>query len=452
LRSPEVRLFAAPPGEAVNPEGRSTMGVTVEQPRLSIYRRFAGLFVNKLARASIWLFVGGLAAGVLGYVFQVVMGRMLTPREYGLFGAMMALFTVVGAPVGTLMMVVSRKVSEYRAREDSASIAHFYRSIHVRTAIVGAVALGVVAPFAPGIQAYLRSPGIAPVYLLGMLLFVTFLPIVNNAFLQGLQSFSWLSASGVLGVLLKIVFSVALVGVGYGVSGALGGAVLSALALFVITYGALHARLREGRKGRAATTHLSLRSMVPVLAANLAFASMTQLDMVLVNYYFEAHEAGLYAAASVLGKAVMYLPGGIAMALFPMVAENRARDQSSAHLLLQSIVLTGLPCLAGAVFYLAFGDAIIAVLYGESYEGAGSVLRYFGLAMLPMALLMVMVNFYVAEGRALLAYLFTIAAPLQLVAIHFFHGSLQTVVAVIGLSGLALALVGYGLLWRASRE
>lgn len=416
------------------------------------YRRLAGLFYSKLARASAWLFVGTIAGGILGYVFQVLMGRMLSTLEYGLFSAMMALFTVFAAPLGALMMVVSRKVSEYRAMKDSGSIAHFYYSINVRTAVVGAIILGVCVLFAPQVQAYLKAPRIIPVYLLGILLFLTFLPIVNDAFLQGLQSFTWLSASSTLRVLLKIIFSVALVWLGFDVVGALAGTILASLVGWLITYWALHRHLVEGRGKPFLTVHLSFKPAMPVLVANTAFAAMTQLDMVLVNYYFPAHEAGLYAAASIFGKAVMYLPGGIAMALFPMVAENQARDRSSAHLLLQAVKLTALLCGAGAIFYLLFGEWIIDLLYGESYRGAGEVLKFFGFAIFPMAFVMVAENFLIAKGRVLFAYLFAVIAPLQLTAIYFFHDSLHAVVIIMGASGLLLATIGYAMLWRVFRK
>jgi O-antigen/teichoic acid export membrane protein len=428
------------------------MSAAPQQPELPLHRRVWGLFFSKLARASLWLFVGGIAGGILGYVYQVLMGRMLSTQEYGLFSAMMALFTVFAAPLGTLMMVISRRVSEYRARQDSGSVTHFYYSINIRTAVVGALILSVSLFFAPQIQSYLKAPSVIPVCLLVALLFLTFLPIINNAFLQGLQSFAWLSASGSLGVLLKIIFSVALVRLGYGVAGALGGTILASLAICLITYGALYDTLAEGQGKPFQTTHVSFKSALPVLVTNAAFAAMTQLDMVLVNYYFPPHEAGLYAAASILGKAVMYLPGGIAMALFPMVAENHARDESSAHLLFQSVGLTALLCGAGAIFYFLFGEWIIVLLYGESYQGAGDVLKLFGFAIFPMALVMVAVNFYIAEGRVLFAYLFVFVAPLQLTAFYFYHESLQMVVAVMGASGLILALLGYGLLWRAFRK
>ena len=56
--------------------------------------------------------------------------------------------------------------------------------------------------------------------------------------------------------------------------------------------------------------------------ANTFFGVMTQADVILVKHHFPPGEAGLYASASIMGKAVMYLPTAIIMALFPMVAAN----------------------------------------------------------------------------------------------------------------------------------
>ncbi len=424
----------------------------MQQSYLPLHRRIIDLFFSHLARASAWLFVGSITGGILGYVFQVLMGRMLIPQDYGLFSAMMALLAVLGAPFSTLMMVISRKVSEYRAIQDSSSITHLYYSINIQTAAVGGLLLGVCFLFVPQLQSYLKAPDVVPVYLLGVLLFLIFPPIINNAFLQGLQNFTWISLGGVLSVFFKIVFAVLFVWLGYGVGGALGGIILANCVIWMFTYSVLHRPLIAGRGISSQTGHLSFRSALPVLVANTAFATMTQMDMVLVNYYFPAHEAGLYAAASILGKAVMYLPGGIAMALFPMVAENHARGKGSAHLLLQAVGLTSLLCGAGAMFYYLFGEWIITLLYGESYKNAGNVLKFFGFAILPMALVMVAEHFLIAKGRVLFAYLFVIIAPIELTAIYFYHDSLLTVVAVMGVSGLILTIVGYGLLWREFRK
>src|SRR5512135_3811521 len=110
-------------GDLLN-ENQPPVTTVAQQDALPLHRRAIGLFYGKLVHASVWMFAGGIAGGVLGYAFQVLLGRMLSTQEYGLFCAIMALFAVLAAPLSTLTMVVARKVSEYRARQDSGSITH----------------------------------------------------------------------------------------------------------------------------------------------------------------------------------------------------------------------------------------------------------------------------------------------------------------------------------------
>lgn len=393
--------------------------------------------------------MGSVGVGILGYLLHVVVGRLLPTGQYALFNAVMALFAVFSAALATLQMVVSRQVSRYRALGDTASTGRFFYAMQIRMTAATFLALLLCLPAAPVLQAYLKAPAPWPVYLLGMLVLVSVPLIINDAFLQGLQRFPWLSFSIGMRAVLRILFCVVLILLGFGVEGAVGGTVAACAIAWLITYLMLRPTVADASGGRVEMP--TLRQSAPVLAANVAFAAMTQLDMVLVNYYFPAHEAGLYAAASVLGKAVMYLPGGISMALFPMVAENEARERGSGHLLAQAAGLTLVLCLAGAVFYLIFADFIVSVLYGPAYAGAGEILRFFGFAMVPMGLVLIAEYFLIAKGRLLFAYLLTLSAPLQLAAIHSWHGSLINVVWILGASGGIVMLLGYAFLFHTFR-
>jgi O-antigen/teichoic acid export membrane protein len=239
---------------------------------------------------------------------------------------------------------------------------------------------------------------------------------------------------------------------GCGVVGALWGTLLAVFVIGLITYWVMHCSLEKGRDKAFKTTHVSFKPILLVFISNTAFAAMSQLDMIQVNYYFSAHEAGLYAAASILGKAVMYLPGGIALALFPMVAENHARDEASAHLLFQALRLVLILCGIGALFYFFCGNRFIQLLYGESYPGAGEILRYYGFAILPMTLAMLVENFLIAKGQVIFAYLFLIGVFLQILAVHLWHDSLLTVVFLMAFFGILLTSIGFGLLWRIRKR
>jgi len=410
------------------------------------------LFLGKLARASSWLFVGGVAGGILGYLFQIIMGRMLSVAEYGIFSALMAMIVVIRAPMTTLSMIISRRVSTYRSEQDNGKLGYLFYWINRKLLLIAVVLIVLVVFNIKPLQNFLLIEKSAHLYLLLIILLIAFPQAVNNAYLQGLQYFKWLSVSGVLATLLKIIIAVILIYFGLGVAGALGGVIFSTFIILILTYVVLRPSLSKNNASISNTTHLLFKSAMPVLLANVAFAVMTQIDMVLVKYYFSEQEVGIYAAASILGKAVMYLPGGIAMALFPMVAENHASGKSSAHLMFQAVGVTALLSLTGALFYYFFADSIIVLLYGNDYKEAANVLKYFGFAILPMALIMVAEHFLIAMGRVLFAYLFMVVAPLQLIAIYYYHDTLLDIVAVLSISGIILVVSGYGLLWRTFKK
>jgi O-antigen/teichoic acid export membrane protein len=257
--------------------------------------------------------------------------------------------------------------------------------------------------------------------------------------------------SHLLAIGSKILLCALFVCLGYGVVGAIAGIILSQLVMWAFVKRQTRSMASTKQEPRE-THHYPWHFVLSVMLASVAFLSMTQMDMVLVRHYFDADESGMYAAASVLGKAVLYLPGAVVTALFPMVAENSALKKGSASLLLNAVLLTSALSGTGAVFYLLFGPELVSLLYGERYAPAGEVLRYFGLAMIPMALVMVAENFLIAKGRILFVYLLVAVAPIQLLAIHYFHDTLVSVVAILAVGGWALALLGYGVLWLEYRR
>ncbi len=411
-----------------------------------------GLFNAKLAAASAWLFVGGMLGGLLGYVFQVLMGRMLSPQEFSLFTAAMAIFTVSSAPQGALIMIISRRVSEYKFYNDSENISHFYWWIWTRVVVFGLAIGFITISIGPRVKSFLNAPTIDIVYLLGSLVFLASFSSINSAFFMGLQRFSWMSFNSTLGALLKILFSVMLVWLGYGVVGALTGTILAVIVVGLCGYLPLRRYLVNNRTKSFKSDHLSIRPAVPVLIANIAFAAMTQLDIVVVNFYFSAHEAGIYAAASILGKAVLYISGGVSLSLFPMAVESHVSGQKNWQLLTQSVIMTSILSGLGALFYFFFGENIVVLFFSSNYRESGEILKLYGFAIFPMSIAMVAEHFLIAQGRVLFAYLFLIVAPLQLIAFGFNHDNIHSILYIMGAGGSTLALLGSGLLWREYRK
>ncbi len=413
---------------------------------------FEGIYKSRLTGAGLWLFISSILAGAFGYVFQISMGRTLTIEEYGEFSAIFAIFAITAAPFGTLTMVIVRRVSEYRTLPTGGieEISSFYIWTLKRGVIFGVILIFLGVLSAPIFQAYVKSSNIISLYFLYGVLFFTLLLFINNAFIQGLQNFKSLGLSNILLFLFRVAISSLLVWLGFGVHGAIGGVLVAALVTWLITFGAVSSLFTVTKKPQG--NHLRLGPTIPVLVANIAFAAMTQSDIIYVNYFYSPHDASMYAAASVLGKAILYLSGGIVLALFPMVAEKHARRESDLTLLQQCMGLVISLSLLGCIFYYIFGEMLIYFLFGTNYTEAGQLLKYYGIAMLPMGIVMILEHYFIAKNRIFFSYLFILIVPLQFLTLMHFHESLITVILLVGISGFLAVLIGLFFLKRITNK
>lgn len=401
-----------------------------------------GLLSSPMSRAGVILTIANVMGGVLGYVYQVIMGRMLGPAEFALFSSVIALIMFLTSPLQAMLMIISRQVTILVVQLNF----HAFRKLYWRS-ILGVIAIGLalilfILIFTSDLQLLLKSPSVTVVWILLAIVFFSALFQINNAFFQGEQRFTLLASAGLAVAFLKIPLGFLGVELGYGVEGALLGIMLALAITWLI--GIFAFRWRHTKPAialQSRTKNIKLADVWLVLIANVLFAAMTQLDMVLVNWFFPSEIAGQYAAASVLGKAVLFLSAGVALSLFPMVTEKHFQDISTTHMLRQAVVLVALFSGVLAFLYWLIGPWLVNVFYGKQFVLAGELLRWYGIAIMPMALVMVLKYYLLAKRRFLFVWLFLLAVPIQMYAISLWHTDLINVVWVIGLTGIILLLI-----------
>lgn len=412
---------------------------------------FKLIFSDRLIRAGSSLFLFSMVSNLFNYLFQVTMGRLLGPSEYGLMNSLLSISVVIGVPLGTIIMVVSKATAEYKAEGNFRNIGSLFALTYKKVLIAGLIGLLLFLGASGYIKNYIHAPSVVPVAILGISILTSLLYPINAAILQGLQNFTWMNLGIGLGGPLRFLFCLVLVLAGFSVSGVMAGLILSGLSIWAITYIPLR-KVLEFEERESNLIPPSFTNIFHVLLINLAFAVMTQADMVLVKHFFSAHEAGIYASAAILGKAVMYLPGALVLAMFPMVAESNALQLSSGPLIKKSLIVSlSLSGLVSLLFYL-FPSFVIKTFFGARYTEAAEILRYFGLAMLPMALLLVLMNYFVAKGRSLFSYVMFLGALLEIGMILLFHRSLLSVIwSLLGAGGIVLSS-GFAMLLSENRS
>jgi O-antigen/teichoic acid export membrane protein len=409
---------------------------------------------RKLLRVGFLMTVVSVMGGAMGYVFQILMGRMLSPQEFALFAAIMSVAVVMTSPISAVFTVVSRNITQAYVFDTGGFVRKTYNRFLIIN-LVGVVVLVAIALFfASEISLYIKNSSGLQIALLAGVIGATSLGMLNNAYLQGGQKYSWLAGSGLSTVVLKILLAVSFVWVGFGVDGALVGVVASMIianlvVMAMVKKSSLQSNGHDSRD--ACKVVYDLRKILPVLVANVSMSIMMQLDVLLVNNFFSSVDAGKYAAAATLGKAILYLPGGLVLALFPMVAEAQARASKVANYIITASGMTVAMCMVGIVFYWLAGEDLIRIFFGERYAGTEEILKYYSLAMLPMALLIVTEYFLMALGKVVYAWLSFIFAPLQIALIYIYHENLFVVIGIVGFSGLLLLVCGYLYLFRLIR-
>lgn len=396
------------------------------------------LYSDKMVKTSGLLFIASMVSNLSNYVFQFVMGRLLTPVEYGLMNALLSLLAILSVPVAPLFTVVSRKTSEYKSQGDVASIRSLYKVFSARIVLFGMIGLILYFVCAPFIRDYVHAPSLVPVLILGFAIVTTLAYPLNMAVLQGVQNFKWVGINQVLGGPAKLIFTLLFVLAGFSVNGVMLGMVATGFILWYLSYIPIRQYTMAPAEPAVTTKHISLSEVVPVFLALFAFAVLTQADMVLISRYFSAYDAGMYASAAILGKSVMYIPGAIVLTMFPIVSEQFAQKRSSRHLLAKSLAITVALSGFGALIFYLFPGWILRILYGAQYVEADVVLKYYGIAMLPMALLLVLMNYLIARKKRVFSYLMIAGAFAEILAVSLYHGSLIQVVVILLVIGTVL--------------
>lgn len=386
-----------------------------------------------------------MLVGIFGYLFQIVVGRLLAPEEFALFSSLIALYMLLGSPLVFVNMLIVKRISVLRAIKQLKGLGNFYLKLQ-KYLFSFAIIFILIAYGSQGfLELYIKNISKPQAIVLGLLFSANLFFAVNNSFLQGLQFFGLQSLTHVLFAVGKLIFGVIFIVVGFGVFGGLLGVTL-ATALSVLLGCFFLATTFKGEENKCPPSTQSVISIdsgsLSILIMSIAFALLTQFDMILVNWLYTPEQAGMYAAASVLGKAVLYIPSGLVIALFPMIVEGAVSEKNTIHILKLALLTTFAMCGCLAIIYFFFGEVLIHLVYGQAYVDAGGLLRWYGVAMLPLALIIVLEHYLIAHGRALFSWIFLAISPLQAIAVYLWHENLINVVISIACCGIILLLIG----------
>jgi O-antigen/teichoic acid export membrane protein len=379
------------------------------------------------------------------------MSHNLSDADYAALDALLSVFMIISIPASAIQTATAKYVSDLSAAGRDAEVKDLFRRSLWRIGAVCIIGLAAFLASSRFIADYLRIARIEPVALLGVALFISLVFPAPVGVLQGLQEFGKLGWINITGAAVRLGAGVSLVLLGFGVNGAVGASLASILVVLAISLFLLRPFLRRSGKMRADSSGVYLY-FAPVILFLACQSLLSFVDGIVVKRYFDPEQAAVYFRAAIVGKAFLYLPTALAVVLFPKASQLYALQESSFRLLGQAILYSLIMAVAGvAVCFLFAGPLAVIVGGGHTPEVAG-LIRYFGLAVIPVALLQLLISHAMAVHRTSALYPLA-AGTLAFIGVLFaFHESLRQVLVGMGVAGCGLCVLCIVWTWMAERQ
>ena len=407
--------------------------------RLGLGQRLAQVQRNRLVRQNLVLFFGGLVAGIGGFVYHAIAGRVLGPETYGQVAFLIALYAVGTGPALILIVVLARYTALLNARGDPG-----VRSLLVRTvrliAIPCLALILLTTLFARPIAGFEHLGSTIPILILGFSVALIWQVAIPRGILQGLQRFTPLSLNLSLELLIRTTVVFILLKAGYAVSGAMA-AVFAGLgiAFFLGLYS-----LRDHFRGIGTRVRLRVMAGFSLTAAAgiIGVQILYNQDVILAEHYLNSHDGGIYGGLNKIGTILFFLTLSVSQVLFPRVVEAVAKDQHPGRILLSSAgILSALGAGALLVFAIAPG-LVVGILFGPSFRDAVPLVFPVGVIGLALALDNLLVQFFMAVHDRVFVPLLALAVVAEALLIFLFHARVGQVVldVLVALLGLLVML------------
>jgi O-antigen/teichoic acid export membrane protein len=376
-------------------------------------------------------FFGSVAVGVLNYAYYPILGRLMEPAAFGELQVLVSLFLQFTIFLNVLGMITVTITANYADKETAHRVIFELEKL---AAYLAAAILLISILAGEFLQRALHFESMLPFVALAMAILVSIPLTFRSAYARGQKRFGIASMSQLIGAGVKIVFSVGLVILGLGVTGAIGGIVVAQFIAF------LYAARYAARIGfsRPADTNYKTKPDIKVVLPELKYAGIVfvgllsvtllmSIDVIVVKYYFDAHTAGLYAGIATVARIIFFLVTPIAQVLMPLVKLGQSSKQNR-QLLLKSLALTFAVGGPVTLLCIAFPHLLIQVLMGKSYDVYAELLPLLSTTIFIISVINLITMYYLTLRRKMVSLIGIIGVTAMLSFMLIWHANLFEIV------------------------
>lgn len=379
-----------------------------------------------ISGSMILLSGSGMTIGT-NLLYNIVVARFLGPKGFGQATVVYTLLTLLSAVTLSFQIVSTKLVAQQATEEGKAAVYRVFHRIAWGLGLL--VALLLIATRVP-ISNYLNltDPLLVALLAVGAAFYVPLGP--RRGYIQGTYGFRGLALNLVLEGTVRLGGSFAMIMAGYGVRGV----ILANAAATAAAYLSIPPKL-AGRAPNPLNFKYAFRETSQAVVFYSGQMLIGNCGIVMVNHFFRAHEAGLYAAVAMVGRVIFTMSSAVVNSTFPLVAGTCEEERKDLRVIATSLLLV-LGSGAGLALALCAAPAWIWTrLFGSGFQIAGRydlsyLLALFAATTVIYCLSAVVITFEMSYKIANTSLVQLAFSAVLIGGIYLFHSTLREVILV----------------------
>lgn len=335
---------------------------------------------------------------VLGYVTHLIIGRLLGPGPYGVYGVVLSIQTIFGL---FLTLGVPVAVSKYVAQDDTSAQSILRHGLKLQILI--GIGLGLlVLVLSPVLARILGDASLAPyIAFSATVIFAQALYPVYTQFFGGMHFFSRQGLLTALYAIVKLCGAVSLIYV-FHVYGAFAGFLIGGLAAAALGW---YWTRNVGGSNKSTLSTKAFLSFAGIYALVLVgLQILISLDLFMVKALLHNNVAtGYYNAAVTLSRISYMMLQSLGFIVLPSVAKltspGASHDEAAKFIsdTIRYLIALIVPSIALAA---ATSKPLILLFYSSAYISAAPVLTILMVGLGAIAFYLLLTNIVAAAGKA----------------------------------------------------
>lgn len=374
-------------------------------------------------------------------MFHSVLCRKIGPIAYGEFSAIYALLIALSRPANLLTGAVARIAATIKLKEQgSDEVLSFSKKLGLFSSLM----LGLIPLcFYPLFKVWIKVQGFELYLIVSITLMAWAWLNVIKGLLVAEEDFWTISISGILETLGRATIGILLVLGGLAVKGAMASSALGGfIGIWVVERktglfkrGRQKIYLIGGRRGFISTT-------LKVLVLSVPVGFFIELDVMLAKRFFDPEFAGIYASSALIGKGLLMFSAIFSTILYPKLVRSKLSKEGLMNFFYGVLFVIMVFILGFFAIYLIKTELVL-ILFGPKFYFSSTILPYYVMAILPLAVHCQLMNYMTAIGDFKDGIWLWIELLIYYISFEIFSKTWQSYIAVVFLSHLFFLIFGF---------